>query len=55
MEKVGKDEKIILAGHSYGGSTILQAYRNPEVRKKVSKIILLDPWLFPLKEEDFKA
>ena len=40
-------------GHSHGGATILQAYNMMplSIRKRVSKIILLDPWLFPLPQE----
>lgn len=40
-------------GHSYGCSTILQAYLslNLAMRKKVKAIILLDPWLFPLENQ----
>ena len=40
-------------GHSYGGATVLQAYNLMQlaIKKRVSKIILLDPWLFPLPEE----
>ena len=42
-------------GHSYGCSTLLQAYYtlNPELKAKVTHIVLLDPWLFPLKEDSF--
>ena len=42
-------------GHSYGCSTILQAYSLMplSVRKRVSHIILLDPWLFPLPDDVF--
>lgn len=40
-------------GHSHGCATILQAYNMMplSIRKRVSKIILLDPWLFPLTQE----
>lgn len=43
-------------GHSYGCATTLQAYHSlpDEFKKKVSKIILLDPWFFPLNEYKFK-
>lgn len=48
--RVAENEEIILMGHSYGGATVLQAYNSMQlsIRKRVSKIILLDPWLFPL-------
>ena len=40
-------------GHSYGCATILQAYNSMplSIRKRVSRIILLDPWLFPLSDK----
>jgi hypothetical protein len=42
-------------GHSHGCATILQAYNMMplSIRKRVSKIILIDPWLFPLTQEVF--
>jgi hypothetical protein len=42
-------------GHSYGCSTVIQAYHGlePQARSQVSHIVLLDPWLFPLTEELF--
>lgn len=40
-------------GHSYGCATILQAYHDMHlsIRKRVSHIVLLDPWLFPLPDQ----
>ena len=51
--KVSQEQQLILMGHSYGCATILQAYNMMplSIRKRVSKIILLDPWLFPLPQE----
>ena len=51
--KVSQEQQLILMGHSYGCATILQAYNMMplSIRKRVSKIILLDPWLFPLTQE----
>jgi pimeloyl-ACP methyl ester carboxylesterase len=42
----------VLIGHSYGCATAIQAYHSlePELREKVSHIVLLDPWFFPLTE-----
>ncbi len=39
-------------GHSYGGATTIQTYHclPPELQKKVSHMILLDPWLFSLTD-----
>lgn len=53
--KVPENDQIVLMGHSYGGATVLQAYNSmqPSIRKRVSKIILIDPWLFPLPEQVF--
>lgn len=52
---MGEKEEIVLIGHSYGCSTVLQAYHSMplSIRKRVSHIILLDPWLFPLTDEVF--
>ena len=54
IHKVGKS-KMILMGHSYGCSTIIQAYHSlqPDMKSKITHIILLDPWLFPLSEAKF--
>lgn len=43
-------------GHSYGCATILRAYHDMHlsVRKRVTHIVLLDPWFFPLTEEAFQ-
>lgn len=51
IEKVPGNKKIILMGHSQGGATVIQAYHNPHVKKRVSEIVLLDPWFFPLAQE----
>lgn len=42
-------------GHSYGCATVIQAYQLIPLgqRKRISHIILLDPWFFPLPEEVF--
>ena len=54
--QVKEDEELVLMGHSYGCATIIQAYQQyPQLRKKVKKILLLDPWLYPLPEHSFKA
>lgn len=39
-------------GHSYGSATVLQAYYmlDEVLKAKVTHIILLDPWLFPLTD-----
>lgn len=52
-----KSKKLILAGHSYGCSTTIQAYQTlpKDIRKNVSQLILLDPWFFPLPEAKMKA
>lgn len=51
IQKLDNDT-IILMGHSYGCATIIQAYHSlePSLKSKISHIILLDPWLFPLTE-----
>lgn len=54
LKKIPKNKQIILMGHSHGGSTAVQAYHNPEVKKRVSEMILLDPWFFPLSEENME-
>lgn len=43
-------------GHSYGCSTVLRAYHDMHlsIRKRVTHIVLLDPWLFPLTDEAFQ-
>ena len=43
-------------GHSYGCATLIQAYHSLEesIKSKVTHLILLDPWFFPLTEETFK-
>lgn len=53
-------KQIILAGHSFGGGTCLatkshlnKKYKNNPQQIKLSKIICLDPWLFPFKQEHF--
>ena len=41
-------------GHSYGSATIVKAYhllKDHEDCKKIEKMVMLDPWLFPLSEE----
>ena len=40
-------------GHSYGCATLLQSYYTlpPALKDKITGIVLLDPWLFPLKED----
>ena len=54
--QVKEDEALVLMGHSYGCATIIQAYHQyPELRKRVKKIVLLDPWLYPLSEHPFKT
>lgn len=47
------NDKIVLMGHSYGSATVLQAYfmLESEIKSKVTHLILLDPWLFPLPDE----
>lgn len=49
-----KVEEVMLVGHSFGGTTVLSA--SSQLGKhgmygKVSRILCLDPWLFPLSEE----
>jgi pimeloyl-ACP methyl ester carboxylesterase len=48
-------QRLVLMGHSYGCATVIQAYHSldPELKAKVSQIILLDPWFFPLNETKF--
>lgn len=55
--KVPEGKDITLMGHSYGGATAITAYHLMplSLRKRVTSIVLLDPWLFPLLEEHFKA
>ena len=50
------NEKIILMGHSYGCATTIQAYHSlePKLKSKVTHMIMLDPWLFPLSDSAFK-
>lgn len=48
--------KVVLMGHSYGCSTVIQAYHSltPDLQQKVLQIVLLDPWFFALTEAKFK-
>ena len=52
-------EEIILAGQSYGGGTIFdtKAYINKNFSgdklKYFKRIIGLDPWFFPLEDEQY--
>ena len=50
-----KTENLVLIGHSYGCATLIQAYHSLDstIKSKISKIILLDPWLFPLDTATF--
>lgn len=50
--KVPENEQIVLMGHSYGGGTVIEAYHSLHlsIRKRVSHIVLLDPWFFPLSQ-----
>ena len=49
--------KIVLIGHSYGCATVLQAYHMLEssLKSKITHIVLLDPWLFPLESDVFDS
>ena len=51
MGRVPENEQIVLMGHSYGCATLLVAYHNAaqSIKNRVKKIILLDPYFFPLK------
>lgn len=46
------DEDVILAGHSFGGCTMLSILSTPPAQGfgsiPVSKVVILDPWLEPL-------
>ena len=50
------NDKIIMMGHSYGCATTIQAYHSlePKIKNKVTHMILLDPWFFPLSNLTFK-
>jgi len=43
-------------GHSYGCSTAIQTYHSleSELNLKISHIILLDPWFFPLTDDKMR-
>lgn len=42
-------ENLIMMGHSFGGATALNTI---SVRKEFKYCILLDPWMFPIKNEE---
>ena len=50
------NDKIVMMGHSYGCATTIQAYHSlePTIKKKVTHMILLDPWFFPLSDSTIK-
>lgn len=52
-------KRIILAGHSYGGSTLFTAYqmlkKNNKYFDKIKELVMLDPWLYPLTDDAVKA
>lgn len=51
------EEKVILAGHSFGAATAIEAARKT-FSNKVIGVFSNDPWLFPfdmaLQSEDYK-
>lgn len=54
IEKLSNKE-IVLMGHSYGSATLLMAYYllPEDLKAKITHLVLLDPWLFPLPKEVF--
>ena len=57
-----KIQEVFLAGHSYGGATVLasKAFLNAKIKEEKKKdvdlikgIITLDPWLFPFDDSMF--
>lgn len=42
-------ENLIMMGHSFGGSTALNTVSK---RKEFKYCVLLDPWMFPIKDEE---
>jgi pimeloyl-ACP methyl ester carboxylesterase len=46
VKKTGYEKEIILAAHSIGNQVVLRAYKllSDETRKKISKIVFLDPF-----------
>lgn len=42
-------ENLVMMGHSFGGATALNAVSK---RKEFKYCILLDPWMFPIKDEE---
>ena len=51
-----KKKRIIMMGHSHGGATTVQTYHclGEEEKKKVSHLVLLDPWLYPLTDSKLR-
>ena len=41
------NSKIVLAGHSFGGTTVILSCMNDE---RVSACLMTDPWMSPLEE-----
>jgi pimeloyl-ACP methyl ester carboxylesterase len=52
-------EEIFLAGHSYGGSTVLETASNLILKGKnsplIKGLICLDAWYFPLSAATYPA
>jgi hypothetical protein len=50
-------DRVFLAGHSYGGATALETManliKNKKDHSKISGLICLDSWFFPLSQSTY--
>mmetsp|Transcript_17110 Transcript_17110/g.15001 ORF Transcript_17110/g.15001 Transcript_17110/m.15001 type:complete len:85 (-) Transcript_17110:497-751(-) len=45
-------ESVSVIGHSYGGATA--AYLSTFEKRITGCCVLMDPWMFPIKKDDYK-
>ncbi len=44
-------DKLVLAGHSFGGSTMIETANQLSESDQPHAVLLLDPWYFPVHEQ----